>query len=316
LAVDMPVLERLKKMGAENVVQVAENLVLGPCPRDAGEHKRTRTAWWGYDGPWDQLYAPDVRWEPPIVAWVSASPKERLNLWRTCSWLDHLGLSHRDVIILDFERSNDPDVDPCGCGESVAPHPDEALLARLAEGRPWPRARFERAVDLWHRYVDADWSRFARTCARGLDGFPELSTVWSLLSNFFPRRTADGVLHLSRYDELLLRRLKKDWLTPVIIYAHGPDEWNDLKFCAGDLFVPLRLDHWVGHGPSLAVERAPGPRGPENPMLSSVYRLTERGRQLRRRLPHLTDAPSLPVAGTEAYGAPWVLRDDGRLVRM
>jgi hypothetical protein len=173
-------------------------------------------------------------------------------------------------------------------------------------------------VDLWHRYVDADRSRFARTCARGLDGFPELSSVWAVTSNFFPRQTADGVLHLSRYDELLLRRLKKDWSTPVIIYAYGPDEWNDLGFCTGDLFVPLRLDHWVGHGSSPAVERAPGPRGPDHLMLSSVYRLTERGRQLRTELSELADAPRFPIGGTEAYAPedPWVLRDDGRLTRL
>src|SRR5262249_54763652 len=156
---------------ARSVVRVADNLLLGPCRLDTEEHTRMRTASWGWDETWDRLYAPDVRWEPPVVVWVSASPKERLNLWRTCSWLDHLGLSHRDVIILDFERcpSGDPYVDVYGCGASVCDRPDEALLARLAEARPWPRARYQRAMDLWHRYVDADPSRFARTCARGLD---------------------------------------------------------------------------------------------------------------------------------------------------
>jgi hypothetical protein len=136
------------------------------------------------------------------------------------------------------------------------------------------------------------------------------------MSNFFPRRTADGVLHLSRYDELLLKRLSDEWSSPVTIFARGPDAWEDLGFCTGDLFVPLRLDHWVGHGPSPAVERAPDPRGPDSAMRSHVYRLTKRGRQLRRGLQQLADAPSLPVAGTEAYGAPWVLRYDGRLTRL
>ncbi len=94
------------KMGARSVVPVADNLLLGPCRRDAEEHTRMQTAWWGWPATtWDRLYAPDVRWEPPVIVWVSASPKQRVNLWRTCSWLDHLGLSHRDVIILDFERS-------------------------------------------------------------------------------------------------------------------------------------------------------------------------------------------------------------------
>jgi hypothetical protein len=53
-------------------------------------------------------------------------------------------------------------------------------------------------------------------------------------------------------------------------------------------------------------------------MTSSVYRLAERGMQLRSRLPQLADAPRLPVGGAEAYApeAPWVLLDDGRLVRI
>ncbi|WP_437304850.1 hypothetical protein [Sorangium sp. So ce388] len=54
-------------------------------------------------------------------------------------------------------------------------------------------------------------------------------------------------------------------------------------------------------------------------MLSEVYRLTERGMRLRDEgLDQLTDAPSLPIAGTEAYSpaAPWVLLEDGRLVRL
>ena len=321
VAVGIGTTERLTKMGARSMVPSAENLLLGPCRRDAKEHMRLRDLWWGHaDTTWDRLYAPDVRWEPPVVVWVSSSPRERLSLWRTCSWLDHLGLSHRDVIILDFERGphGDPDFDPYGCCQRVCDFPDETLLARLAEGRPWPRVRYQRAADLWHRYVDADPSGFAQTCARGLDGFPELANVWSLMSNFFPRQTADGVLHLSRYDELLLKRLSAKWSDPVIIFADGPDPWLDLGYCTGDLFVPMRLKHWFGHGPSPALERAPGPRGPDRPMLSSIYRITKHGRQLRRRLPDLADAPRLPVGGAEAYApeSPWVLRDDGRLARL
>jgi hypothetical protein len=278
-----------------------------------------QAAWWGHEEtPWDRLHAPDVRWEPPVVIWVSASPKERVNLWRTCSWLDHLGLSHRDVFIIDFERRpfGDPDIDAYGCCERVSDHPDEALLARLAEARPWPPARYRRAMELWDQYVDADLSRFVRICARGLDGFPELATVWSLMSKFFPRQTAGGVLRLSRYDELLLKRLSYGWLTPVTIHVRGPAPWLKLGFCTGDLFPPFRLDQWVSHGSTPAVERAPVSR-PDRPMPNFIYGLTKWGRELRVRLPELGDAPRLPIGGVEAYApeAPWVVRNVVELVR-
>jgi hypothetical protein len=311
--------ECLTRMGARSVVPALANLLLGPCRLDAETHMQMQAAWWNALDKWDRLYAPDIRWEPPVVVWVSASPLERVNLWRTCSWLDHLGLSHRDVLVLDFERrqSADYDLNAYGYFDRVSDHSEEVLLTRLAEARAWPRARYQHAVSLWHQYVDADPSRFSRTCARGMAGFPELATVWTLLSSFFPLRTADGVLHLSRYDELLLKRLSsKAWSTPVTIYADGPDAWLELGFCTGDLFTPLRLNHWVGHGSDPAVERAPGPRGPDHLMLSHVYRLTKQGKRLRTKLSELVDAPRLPVAGAEAYApeAPWVLLDDGRLV--
>jgi hypothetical protein len=311
--------DRLRKMGARNVVPASENLLLGPCRRDGHEHVQAQTAWWGCpDTPWEQLCAPDIRWEPPIVVWVSASPQDRLNLWRACSWLNDLGLSHRDVIILEFERrpSRNPWIDTYGCCQCVSDFSDEVRLARLAEGRPWPRARYQRAVDLWHRYTDPDPSGFARTCARGLAGFPELATVWAILSNFFARRTADGALQLSRYDELLLRRLsyESDW---VYIYARGPEPWFQLNFCTGDLFVPFRLDKWASHGSSPVVERTLGPPRPSGAIRPS-YRLTKRGKQIRRALRDLGDAPRLPIGGAEAYApeAPWVLREDGRLIQL
>jgi hypothetical protein len=64
------------------------------------------------------------------------------------------------------------------------------------------------------------------------------------------------------------------------------------------------------------MERSPGPRPPSYPMLSKVYRLTERGLRLRYHgLDQLADAPSLPIAGIEAYppASPWVLLENGRL---
>ncbi|WP_437833668.1 hypothetical protein [Sorangium sp. So ce1153] len=118
--------------------------------------------------------------------------------------------------------------------------------------------------------------------------------------------------------------LSENWQTPLAVVSRdmrsGMDLWRMLS-CTGDLFLPRRLEHWADHSLGAFVERAPGPKPPDAgyPMLSEVYRLTERGMRLRDKgLDQLTDAPSLPIAGTEAYSAsvPWVLLEDGRLARL
>jgi hypothetical protein len=198
--------------------------------------------------------------------------------------------------------------EPFDCNENVADYPDDVLTERLARARPLSRAHFSRAVDLWHRFVQANPIGFARRCARYA---PKL---WTLLSSFLPRLTPSS-LRLSRFDELLLGALStEEWKTPVRVFGHDDAEWRALLCCTGDAWLPGQLDQWTEHGINPAVERAPGPKA-DRPMLSSVYRLTERGATLRTGLERLDAAPPLPVGGATAYGAPWVLLDDGRLLR-
>jgi hypothetical protein len=318
--------DRLVKIGAENVVRASDRLVIGPCRRDAKEHSRARQAWWRSSKKWDRLYSPDVRWKTPVVLWVSASIVERVNLWRTCSWLRHRGIATRDVFIIELEptplrRSPEEPPPPFDGISSVAHHPDDVLLERLRAARPWPRARYDRAVRLWDQYVDSDPSRFVRSCTRGVQGFPELAPLWTFLSAFFPRRTGGGALRLGRFDELLLTVLSDKWMTPVDVYVHKSQAGEELQqwfLATGDLFTDYRLAQWAQHG-SAAVERAPGPKPPGHPMLSSVYRLTDAGRKLREEgLRQLSDAPPMPIAGIEAYApsSPWVLAEGGQLIRL
>jgi hypothetical protein len=307
--------DRLAQLGAVNVVCANDCLVLGPSRRDVAEHVRARSAWWGIPPEeWDRLYASDVRWEPPVVVWASASTADTLNLWRACSWLHDRGLSERDVLVIRFEPAPRPPgaarrYERFECNESLHNYSDDVLLDRLARARPWPRARFARAVDLWRRFVQPNPLGFARRCAR------EAPDVWALLSSFFPRVTPSG-LGLSRFDARMLNILSQEaWKDAVRVFVYDEEEWQALLCCTGDAWLPDRLDLWVHHGSSPAVERAPGPR-PDVRMKEYVYRLTERGARLRAGLERLTDAPPLPIGGTEAYGAPWAVRDDGRLVRL
>lgn len=324
VAFDAPTADRLLKLGATNLVRACDSIQVGPARRDVLEHTRRREAWFGCPDTWNYLYSTDVRWETPVVLWVSAGVGDRLSLWRACSWLRDRGVPRRDVLILEFDPvpprpGATPSSEPFEWCQSVSDHAEEVLVAHLPTARHWPRRSYDQAVKLWEQYVDPDPRRFARTCLRGVQGFPELGRMWTFLSRFFPRIRADRTLRVSRYDELLLCALSTEWRTPVKVYIHEVLQPCWVFFgCTGDVTVANRLAEWAKHNASAAVEYAPDPRGPENPMLSHVYRLTARGMQLRARLPQLADAPRLPVGGAEAYApeAPWVLRDDGRLMRL
>ncbi|XXT17352.1 DUF1835 domain-containing protein [Sorangium sp. So ce429] len=339
---DMPTTDRLTQLGATNIVRASDHLTIGPSRREPAEHIRTRESWFSSceecsdkddesGKKWDLLYSSDLRWKPPIVVWTTENLSDRLNLWRTCSWLQDLGITCSDVTIVEFELvygtakrfAEPPRIPPFDCSGSVANHSDEVLVDRLEKARPWTAERYDCAVRLWKIFADENPLPFAEVGTRGVEGFPELARVWSLFSCFFPRRTAEGTLRLSRYDDLLLSILSVDeWQTPVRVICHNSQlglDLRDLLPCTGDLFLGDRLAQWAKHGMGATVERAPGPKPPGHPLLSHVYRLTERGRQLRDHgLDLLTDAPSLPVAGTEVYAAsaPWVLLEDGRLARL
>jgi hypothetical protein len=323
VALDDPTGDRLLELGATNVVRACDSLAIGPSRRNVLAHARAREEWFHAHETYDHLYSSEVRWETPIVVWVSAGLDDRPNLWRICSWLRDQGVPRGEVLILDLDPvprrpGATPSPEPLEWIQSVRDHAAEVLLERLPTARPWPRERYDRAVRLWEQYVSPDPRRFAQRCLRGVPGFPELGPMWAFLARFFPRMTAARSLRLSRYDELLLSALSAEWQTPVKVYISDvmQEHWEFIG-CVGDLTTEDRLAAWAKHGSSPAVERAPGPRNPESPMPSSVYRLTERGMQLRAGLPELADAPRLPVGGAEAYApeAPWVLLDDGRLVR-
>ncbi|MGK4000641.1 hypothetical protein [Sorangium sp. So ce1024] len=329
VAFDTPTAEQLLRMGASSVVLASDCLIIGPSRQSAEEHMRARETFWCSSEKFDRLYSSDVRWEPPVVLWASSSVHERVNLWRACSWLRRLGIACGDIFILEFEPlppagiPEEP-MPPFDCSSSVSDHPDDVFLEHVDNAQSWPRERYERAIRLWDSYVDENPSPFVESCIRGVEGFSELAPLWALLSCFFPRNTTEGVLRLSRFDELLLTILSIEWQTPVAVFADKSQsgvELRQLLYCTGDLFLSRRLEQWASHSSSAFVERAPGPKPPNAgyPMLSEVYRLTERGMRLRDKgLDQLTDAPSLPIAGTEAYSAsaPWVLLEDGRLARL
>jgi hypothetical protein len=318
--------DRLSNLGATNVIAANDGLLIGPSRLDPIEHARARQAWWRSSEKWDPLDSAEVRCEPPVVLWVAASLGEKVSSWRVCSWLRSRGIAASDVTVVALDpvpprRTPVEPPPPFNCTASVCHHPDDVLLERFAEARPLSEARYEQAAVLWASYTAPDLAPFVAECSRGVPGFPELAPLWMFLSALFPRKTADGALRLSRFDQLLLTLLSGDWRTPVNVFAHDSPEGVELRrlaCCTGDMFVAARLAQWAQHGETPAVERTPGPK-PETAMLAACYRITEQGIRLRETgQDNLTDAPPLPLAGTEVYrsSAPWVLLDDGQLERL
>ncbi|WP_437714715.1 hypothetical protein WMF45_50670 [Sorangium sp. So ce448] len=318
------VAERVASLGATDVVVDSDCLLVGPSRAGTPEHVLARHAWWGsFDDPVGAIGA-DSKIRLMVVVWVSSTNlRERVGLWRVCGRLQERGIPRKDIVVVELDppfRGLDTQESavPTWCSASTL----STLPGRFSEARSWPRERYRRAVRLWSQYTAADPRPLAQSCAHGIEGFPELAALWTFLSSFFPRRTTEGLLRLSRFDELLLTILSTEWQTPLAVAGRdlrsGMNLWQMLS-CTGDLFLPRRLEHWADHDSGAAVERAPGPKPSDShPLLSSVYRLTERGMKLREGLDRLADAPGLPIAGIEAYStsAPWVLLDDVRLARL
>jgi len=311
-----------------NVVLAFDLLGIGPSRRDPLAHTRARQDWFddevlSEDEGYDRLYSAGVRWEAPVVVWATQALHDRLNLWRTCCWLRDRGIPRRDVLIIDLPPTPRgpgarPRAEPFECSDSLCHQSDEALHAHLTAARPWPQERYDQAVTLWEQYLSPDPRRFARRCLRGVQGFPELGSLGSFLSRFFPRLSAERSLCLSRYDEILLRALSTEWQTPGKVYVGEVlQQFWEFFSCSGDAAMAARLAAWAKHGTSPAVERAAIAGMEDLPMQSHVYRITARGMELRAGFARLADAPRLAVGGAEAYApeAPWVLLDDERLVR-
>lgn len=322
------VADRLSALGAANIVLAKDSLLVGPSHHDLMTHERMRRAWWGVpdDESVDSIASSLVKWSPPIVVWIAPQLGDRLNLWRTCKRLRELRIAAANVRVIEVEpvppkRPREGPRPPFECGASVAHHSDDALLRHLARARPLSGKRLARLVNLWDRFTSSDPRPFVRACLRGVEGVPELASLWAFLSCFLPRRTRGDGLHLSRFDQLLLSVLGDAPRTPLAVFVHksaAGEELRALGSCTGDLFFPRRLQQWAQHGPAPALERTAGPTA-DNPMKAFAYRITDRGRRLLDAgLEDLTDAPDLPLAGITAYRGsdPWVLQDERCLVRL
>lgn len=178
------VADRIASLGATNVVVDSDCLLVGPSRVGTSEHALARQAWWGsFVGP----IGADSKIGLVVVVWVSSTNlRERVGLWRVCSRLRERGIPRKDIVVVEL----DPPFRGLDTRESAVPtwcsvSELVTLPARLSEARPWPGERYRRAVRLWSQYTAADPRPLAHSCARGVEGFPELAPIWALFSSFF-----------------------------------------------------------------------------------------------------------------------------------
>ncbi|WP_437953769.1 hypothetical protein WME98_25980 [Sorangium sp. So ce296] len=300
---------------AKNVSPVLnddDNLLLGPSSAEPRRHPAVRARYWG-SSPSAKLDKELARRRgPAICVALPPTPGGLLSFCRVCASAIE---RNRAVSVIDLGREllGEP---PQG------PDPAKAIEADVSEvlRRKPPMAERSSlevalAATLWHLWCRRSPVAFSRFCASGGRLHPQLANLGRYHAGQFPRHVGQVVL-LSRFDELVLRELSREWLTPLDMFVNamkartGLYDWFTHM---GDLYLTRRLLEWARHGQGRSVERREHPGEPSD-MKRWSFRWRAGSEALLDALPDLRIAPPVPIGGAVAYdaGRPWVCRFDLR----
>ncbi|AUX46613.1 uncharacterized protein SOCE26_081190 [Sorangium cellulosum] len=163
---------------------------------------------------------------------------------------------------------------------------------------------------LWCRRSPVALSRF---CASGGALHPQLANLGRYHAGHFPRQAGQKLM-LSRFDELLLGQLSREWITPVKLFTSGMRARSGLHAWLsqlGDLYLPRRLLEWSRHDDGRIVECQEHPEKTSE-LSRWSFRWRAGGEVILDALPDLLSAPPVAIGGAVAYDAerPWVCRFD------
>jgi hypothetical protein len=288
-----------------------DNLLLGPSRAGIESHQTARAHHWG------RAPASDLDDElrrtggSPLCVVMPPAPGSLLSLCRVCSAALDQG---RDVEVVQLDRSAawtlPEGVDPVRSGHAGA----EDIASHLASAVRWSRLETAFAASLWRLWCRRSPVAFSRFCATAAPLHPQIADLGRCHAGFFPRTAAGGLLP-SRVDEVVLRQLSREWLTPIKIFVKAQKagtplgEWLSQL---GDLFLLARLRAWAEHTQDRVVEqRRESPAGGSD-MLAWSFRWGQGGEAILDALARFDVAPSLKIGGAVAYdpGRPWVVRLD------
>ncbi|MGK3996567.1 hypothetical protein [Sorangium sp. So ce1024] len=295
------------------VVVDDDNLLLGPSRIDPKRHRAARVKYLGGEPSAElneELARPDG---PPVCVALPPTPGGLMSLCRICASVVERG---RTLFVVDLSP------DAAGAFPQ-GPGPGRAIVLDVADAlrcKPpvvqWSKLETTLAATLWKLWCRRSPVAFSRFCASGSMFHPQLANLGRYHAGLFPRRVGNRLL-LSRFDELLLRRLSQEWLSPVKVFVNAINAESELGAWlshAGDLYVAKRLDDWYRHARGRVIERrdAHHPRPSEMTRRSFRWRAGSEG--ILDALPSVQAAPPVSIGGATAYHPDhvWVCRYDVR----
>ncbi len=298
---------------AEPVIVDDDNLLLGPSSIELIRHRALRAQYWG-GSPCTELDDELARTLGPILCVnLPPTPSGLLSLCRICS----LALErNRNVSVVA------PGAEAIGArpqGHDPAPSlyldlDESAVLQDRPAANPWSKLQITFAATLWKLWCRRSPVAFSRFCASGGALHPQLADLGRYHAGVFPRVAQDGGLLLSRADELVLRQLSRDWLTPAKMFVQattfepGLGAWLSHT---GDLYIYTRLLAWSRHTRGRIVEQRKE-QGGRSPMTERSFRWHTGGEAILDALRSLDTAPPVEIGGAVAYNPDraWVSRVD------
>lgn len=298
---------------ASPVVAEDDNLLLGPSRVDPKRHRAARLRYWGGEPSADlneELARPDG---PPVCVALPPTPGGLMSLCRICASVVERG---RTVFVVDLS----PDAAGVfprgpGPGRAISLNVADALL-RKPPVVQWSKLETALAATLWKLWCRRSPVAFSRFCASGSTFHPQLANLGRYHAGLFPRRAGHG-LYLSRFDELLLRQLSREWLSPVKVFANAINAKSELDAWfshTGDLYVAKRLNEWYRHTRGRIIERRSAHHPRPSEMTRWCFRWRAGSEGILEALPSLQTAPPVSIGGATAYDPDhaWVCRFDAR----
>lgn len=296
---------------ASPVVVADDGILLGPASVGPKHHRVARAQYWGSE-PSFELNEELVRGAgPPFCVWLPPTLHGLLSLGQICS----VALKRERAVFVVALASVPSRAFPQGLDPAPQVYLDVAsILHRPPPATRWSKRETTSAAALWRLWCRRSPAGFSKLCAAGQEQDPQLADLGRYHAGIFPRYVGRRLL-LSRSDELLLRQLSQDWLTPVKVFVNAIKAESKLDAWIshlGDLYVAERLLEWSRHTRNRIVERQKEHPPRPSEMKRWSFRWRKGAESILDALPSLRAAPPVSIGGAVAYDPehPWVCRFD------